>query len=242
MRVYTLLKRGTNHKDFCEDYLITVSINENIKLFGVFDGCSSGIDSHFASSLTGKIIKNEAKKIKGNNNKDISDILKKIIFKSFKKILKLKMKIGLNTNELLSTFIIYIFDKENNIGEIIVSGDGFISIDSKRIIIDKNNNPNYFIYKGVSIKEDFVSVFNTEIEIFKISNPQDITISTDGIFSFTEQNISSEDEKKKDHIDFLTEDTSLLKNTSMLYKKYNILKNKHGLINYDDLGMIRVLR
>ena len=60
MRIHTLLKRGFSHKDFCEDFLLCKALDEKYLLAGVFDGCSSGVDSHFASALFAKIVKNVA--------------------------------------------------------------------------------------------------------------------------------------------------------------------------------------
>ena len=242
MKVYTLLKRGTNHKDFCEDYQIIVPINERFEIFGVFDGCSSGIDSHFASSLTGKIIKSEALKLIINKSGNISKTVKLLFLNSFKEILEIKKRIGLEINELLSTVILYLHDKLSNTGEIIVSGDGLISINNKQIIIDKDNSPNYFIYKGNIKNPDFEKIYISEIETFTVNNAKDITISTDGILSFIKQSIPKNTiDEKIDPIKYLINNISMRNNSSMLKKKYNILKNQCGFINYDDVSMIRII-
>ena len=54
MNAYSVIRKGEDHPVFCEDFM---SINNSGRYFigVVFDGCSSGSDSHFASSLFGKI-------------------------------------------------------------------------------------------------------------------------------------------------------------------------------------------
>ena len=51
-----LVRRGTNHKNFCEDSVYHLEYG-NIVDLAVFDGCSTGIKSHFASELMYKIFR-----------------------------------------------------------------------------------------------------------------------------------------------------------------------------------------
>lgn len=45
----TLIKMGKAHSLHCEDDYIVVE-NDNFLVAAVFDGCSSGVDSHYAST------------------------------------------------------------------------------------------------------------------------------------------------------------------------------------------------
>lgn len=238
MKIHELIKIGYNHKNFCEDYIFTLKLNENKVFAGVFDGCSSGKDSHFASALTAKIIKSEG--IKKYNEKNKTDFLKIILFESLMKIKDFKNSNNLEIDELLSTIILLYIDTEKNSAEIIAIGDGFISINGKAIIIDQRNTPKYAAYylDEISDYKSFEKVFNDISLFLKTTDLHDITISTDGILSFEK---IEETENIIDEKEFLTNDIFLIENKAMLGRKVNILKTKYSRVNQDDLGMIRII-
>ncbi len=62
MKIYKSLTIGEFHTNYCEDFLIEEQIGSNRKLIAVFDGCTMGDESVFASILFGKILRNIAKK------------------------------------------------------------------------------------------------------------------------------------------------------------------------------------
>ena len=242
MQIHKLLKIGTNHKNFCEDFLLEKMIDERYILLGVFDGCSSGVDSHLASSLIAKIIRNEADNL--NNIENISETLRKIISQTALKLRVAKEIYGLQTSELLATIILFLYDIEKKAGEIIVIGDGFVSIDGEQTIIDQNNAPRYLAYEIDKFEDSnyFDLWFNIEVKFFEIYEFQDITISTDGIQSFVPIYPDMElDSENFDVINYLANDDFLITNSAMLGRKCNVLKHKYGLINYDDLGIIRII-
>jgi hypothetical protein len=49
-------------------------------------------------------------------------------------------------------------------------------------------------------------------------------------------------EELPDVLDYLFKDEFLLKNKAMLGRKCNLLERKHGLVNGDDLGIIRLVK
>ena len=56
MTIYTLNKTGQFHKTHTEDHVITLELGNEWIVGAVMDGCSSGRESYFASTLFGKII------------------------------------------------------------------------------------------------------------------------------------------------------------------------------------------
>ena len=56
MIVQTIIRKGFDHVVFCEDFLSTEDSGRYF-IGAVFDGCSGGDDSHFASSLFGKMFR-----------------------------------------------------------------------------------------------------------------------------------------------------------------------------------------
>lgn len=61
MTIYSALQIGAYHTNHCEDYLFVGSIGHDRLLCAVLDGCTMGIDSYFASTLAGKLLRKIAK-------------------------------------------------------------------------------------------------------------------------------------------------------------------------------------
>ncbi len=57
MNIYTTLQRGFDHKLHCQDAFLTHRTKDNLFVGLVTDGCSGGIDSHFAAVLTCKLFR-----------------------------------------------------------------------------------------------------------------------------------------------------------------------------------------
>lgn len=242
MLIHQYLKRGISHENFCEDYVFILEIESKYLIAGVLDGCSGGTESYFASAIFGKAIKNFAKNLKISDFKSSEEVLKHLVYKTITNIKCFAERFFINTDELLSTLIILVLDIAENKGNILCTGDGFVSINGENFNIDQNNIPDYLAYhfKEINNIEEFENWYVTQQNNFYFPELKDITISTDGINSFIKENKNFEFDEDYDVIDFLTNDTSLLNNKSMLGRKVNILKNKYGLTNSDDLGIVRI--
>jgi len=240
MIIHQYLKKGSSHDNFCEDYVFNFEIANKYLVTCVFDGCSSGTESYFASALFGKAIKNYAKILNVDDFKTSEEIIKHLIFRTVVNIKSLAESLFLNTDELLSTLIILVADLQKKTGNILCLGDGFISINGTNYVIEQDNRPDYIAYHFQEFNDNitFENWYNSQLNKFEFTEIKNITISTDGISSFVYESPS---DVEIDVIEFLTKDLDLIRNKSMLGRKVNILKNKHKLINYDDLGIIRIV-
>jgi len=244
MIVHKLIKRGVNHPNYCEDFILHEDIDENYSIYGVFDGCSSGIDSHFASALIAKGIRNEVKNI-DFNNKSIDRIMELLIFNTSISLQKFKKQFNISYNELLSTIVLFLYHRKKDKGKIIAIGDGFLSINGKQIDIDQKNQPDYIGYHIDKIidKVSFSVWYDIFVKKYDVEELKDVTISTDGVFSFFKQGeVAKDADKEIKPTDYLTKNTDLLGNKAMLGRKTNILKKVYALHNYDDLGIIRIAK
>jgi hypothetical protein len=244
MIVHQYIKRGKNHPDYCEDFLIS-SEKDNYLLWGVFDGCSSGTDSHFASALIGKIIKAEFQRMEIKPKDKIEKNLKNLLFNSLMSLKKLKETLLLDEyNDLLSTIILFLYDVAKDHGIIIVSGDGFVSINGTQTIIDQNNTPRYPAYYLDELYDwgSFNKWYESYNKIFEFSELLDVSISTDGILSFTGQKQTEHRGKAIDAVDYLLKDDFLITNKAMIGRKVNMLNKKYAMQNFDDLGIIRIVK
>ena len=244
MIVHKLIKRGFNHPEYCEDFILHEDIDEKYSIYGVFDGCSSGIDSHFASALIAKVIRNEVKNI-DFENKSVDKIMELLIFNTSISLQKIKKQLAISYNELLSTIVLFLYNRKKDKGKIIAIGDGFLSINGKQIDINQNNQPDYIAYHidKITDKISFSIWYDMFVKKYDVEKLKDVTISTDGIFSFFKHGKTNKNvEEEIKPADYLTKNVEMLGNKAMLGRKSNILKKLHFLHNYDDLGIIRIVK
>ena len=57
MTFYELSNIGEFHVNHNEDYLVIENIGQHRTMIAIMDGCSSGNDSHFASTLIGRVLR-----------------------------------------------------------------------------------------------------------------------------------------------------------------------------------------
>ncbi len=247
MKYYSLLKRGNSHADYCEDNLFVHSWNDEFVLAAVFDGCSSGEDSYFASALLAKITKKVCLSYT-LSSQNIDIVLQEILFLIVENYHKQANTLALSTNELLSTILISITDINTKQSEIICIGDGFFAVNGQAIEIDQQNKPNYLAYNlsDIAVLEKFNQWYTDFPQKYSFYNVNDLSIATDGILSFVihsndQKLIMAEEKNKITSIEFLIKDTKLNALKIMQYRKYNMIKRLYGLINYDDLAMIRII-
>lgn len=248
--VQDLLKRGSDHHNFCQDALARVN-TERFFYMAVFDGCSDGRDSHFASALFGKVFVDVINTLIVSLDETSNSLEKKskfIIFQIARKLNETRHVLHLNTNEMLSTIVMAIVDKELKESLICVFGDGFFSVNGKHTVVkntrflnqsEGENKPDYIAYDLHKIQKysDFEIWFDSKSEIHKFENVDDISIASDGISTFRS---SERDSDINEVYDYLSVDDKFLTNTIMLYKKYNLLQSTFKLINTDDISMIRL--
>ena len=238
MEVRTLLKRGTDHLVNCEDDLFT--FNDGTTYIGaVFDGCSTGIKSHFASTLYEKILKKYL--LKKDRLFTLDEIPLRvtgqiIVDEVYSQLNLISSVLKLDPLEILSTMILVIV--RDNQAHVIVSGDGCIYLNDgvsaeETKIESPENAPDYLAYHLKDLQEAHASLKEYSFEVGKT-----ISICSDGIYSFTDKN-------KKDVsnivIPCLLYDESLLKSEAMLSRKYNLLL-KEGYSNYDDISIVRFIK
>ena len=234
MEVRTLVKKGSDHSVYCEDSVFfQVRDSENISIGAIFDGCSTGLQSHFASSLLAKVVKYS---INSRIEKEysIQFIMHLIIVDLFYKIKQIKAQLTLLDLELVSTFIIAIV-KDDNV-YIASSGDGVIKVDDNLIILESPENaPDYMAYHLDGDFEDFI---NKHINFYDFKFTKDVSICSDGITSFRS---SIKEDVTSEAVDTFLNDRSLMNSDAMLARKYNIFKKK-GYDNFDDVAIVRFIK
>jgi hypothetical protein len=230
MEVRTLIKRGADHLVYCEDDLFT--FNDGTTYVGaVFDGCSSGIKSHFASTLYSKLVK-KALTPSLLKQDSISHINYSLFFHLAIELKEIKQKLMLDELELLSTAIIAVIREDK--ASVIVSGDGVIIHEGKPIIIESEGNaPDYLAYHFDNLAKagESFKFYDFDLE------DKGLSICTDGMMSFRNPDPFAHMPRVSD---FLLRDESLKTSEAMLGRKYNMLA-KEGYTNYDDVSIVRFM-
>lgn len=245
MNIFSVLKLGEFHTNFCEDFTFHQSIHKNWLIAAVMDGCSSGQDSHFSATLFAKILKKICKEIPYWELQDASlnlDIVqhqylgKCILEQFFKTIKDSKNNLALEVQELVSTCILLVYNIPNKSAWINCSGDGLLTVNHDAIAINQNDKPNYLAYHLNSAFQDW---FEEQTSSYYFEQAADVSISTDGIFSFARN--TTEEVANMQPLEYLLFDTSFQEQANMLSKKCIYLEKEYQLKPNDDVGIIRII-
>lgn len=237
--IRTVIRRGSEHKQNCEDAFFHIE-NEGYVFAGVFDGCSTGHNSYFASELLAKIM--SATTSSNYHDENTENIANLILHETFEKLKTIRNELNLQTNELLSTIVFLI-----NFGSkytIVMVGDGAYMIDGHLTKIrSEGNAPDYLAYH---LDEDFNKIWKS-FHIISGETEGDIAIMTDGYDSFrkTENGMNRDlsSEEYENVLDTLLLEKKLIKSQAMLSRLLNILENEMpGLFHFDDLTIIRFIK
>ena len=182
-----------------------VKLSIKLCTIAVMDGCSMGKESHFASTLIAKLLRKIGKEISfrdfaESRKKETNEYLNEIFQKLFEDLKQLKNKLHLEKEEILSTLILGIFDKQQKEIELITVGDGLICYNGELIEYEQDDKPDYL---GYHLGEDFRNWLGNQTQKLSLKNVEDLSISTDGIFTF--KNFDG-----KDYAEITEEELSLI--------------------------------
>jgi len=220
-----LNKIATQDHNSCEDSFLLIE-NDGFIVSAVFDGCSTGKDSVFASHLFVKIMR---KYFLSYNYGNFSDFdLKQYVLVQFKRRLKLLASLlELKENELWATIVITLYNKETKQLKLLVVGDGCYKTnwDEELQIVDQNDKLDY-IASHLAEKDTEIIHFYKEFR-----DVTEFLISSDGIKSY------SLPQHKTSNLEPVSLLLSPNGSANHLVRKYNML-HKQGWLNKDDITII----
>ncbi len=243
MKIYSTLQIGSFHLNHCEDHQITGTIGKNKLLVAVMDGCTMGEESVFASILLGKILKSIARKhdyldFKTPQQPGLKRLLKEILNEVFAELKRIKNQLGLNTNELLTTLILGVVDQTSCEAELVVIGDGLICADGAYSEFEQGDKPDYLAYH---LNEQFEEWYDRHSQFLSIKQFQDLSICTDGIYTFN--SLGNSIKRSETAIKaFLLEDRTETTNQHFLDAKMLTLKDEWGHVPGDDIAIVRIIQ
>ncbi len=242
MQIYSVLQKGESHPIFCEDFLYYEHLDQNRVVAAVMDGCSSGKDSHFPSTLMGKVLQKIVQSLPNlpqsdpENDSDLLSVpgIGKHFAKSlFDDLARIYSYLLLDYTEFLSTIILLVYDQKTKDAWVLTSGDGYVSFNDEITYLDQQNRPDYLTYH---LHTGFEEWFEHNVRIFHENKIERIAISTDGIGSFF--NYSRMSKKNRDPVRELL--TSKIQGPDTLQHLIKSYKVDEGLLPYDDISIIRV--
>ncbi len=206
------------------------------------DGCSTGKEAVFSSILLGKILRSIAKKTgyKFFVEKEVTApkiTLENVLKELFEELKIIRNKLDLEFNELLSTLILGIVNPNNAKAEIIVVGDGLVCVDGKEYHFEQEDKPDYL---GYHLNEDFNFWFEQQKQRVSIEMFHDLSISTDGIYSFKNLKNKENEKEESEIIQTLLKDIPEASATNFLDRKL-IELSKENQIPTDDLAILRLV-
>lgn len=244
MKIYSVLQIGQFHTNYCEDFLVTEPIGTNQRLIAVLDGCTMGTESAFASMLFGKVLRSIAKQLYyqdfiESSSRKLDQTLKDVFKKLFEEARSIKNQLSLDTNELLSTIILGIIDESTSQGEFLTIGDGLIHYDGQFVEYEQENKPDYL---GYHLGEDFELWFDRQQQMLSVPNFKDLSICTDGIFTF--QNLTAKANQMPEHkiLKFMLQDKEFSAHDNFLERKTRFLDQEKQHVVTDDLAVVRVIK
>ncbi len=230
-------RKGKLHPERNEDNYYYLKEKNRI-VGGIFDGCSTGQDSYFASKLFANVLRETLNK---NLEKLSTNTFPDVVHLYIKELVKAKQVIGLNQEETLTTALLFYYDIFSEELFVKFFGDGVVFLNTSQLETfnnDEQNQPDYLGYSLTKLikKNEFNRYWQEKQEVKKVT--RDFTLSSDGIFSFRK---TTNEIPEFNIEDFIARDNFLATNPAALKRKLNII-NKKGYEHYDDFTALRVIK
>lgn len=224
--IAVLNQRGGNHNS-CED---SVWVEESDKFIvgGVFDGCSTGVKSHWASQTISYAFKKEASDFKHGIYSNLNDFF---MFNVAYHIESVCSALSLNPKtSVLSTCLMFLYDKHSKTLEIRCFGDGVYYVNDIEYTVDQGNIPDYLGYV-LNEPKGLLSEFLLKYPSIIYDDVDRFIICSDGIQSIAENQYESKTVNWEELL------LSPPKSENYLKRMWNILKNKKFTLG-DDLTIV----
>jgi len=243
MPIYELTQIGAFHENHCEDYVLSGPLSDHRFLLAVLDGCSMGEESFFASALMGKILRRIAKDLyylspyRSTAHPVMHEQLRFILQQLFAELKFLQNRLYLTSSQLLTTLLIAVVDDEHHEAEVGIFGDGLVVADGQTWEFEQDNRPDYLAYH---LSSGFDAWWVKQKQRLTLSELKDLSLSTDGIFSF--RNFEAHaylDPSVAIRELLMVVDNS--ENERTLVKQLKQLQDREKVLPGDDLGIVRAI-
>lgn len=234
---------GAFHTHHCEDFLVSFPISSKEQVIAVMDGCSMGKESVFASMLIGKTLRHIGKNWyyldwHKADNRSISEKIEALFRELLTSLKTTQNQLGLETQELLATLMLAVVNLEEHCAETICVGDGLLCVDGTFTDYDQKDKPDYL---GYHLHEDFDTWWSGQDQKCSISHFKDLSLCTDGIFSFKNLANTQETKNAEEFAQHLLVDKYCSEQENFLNRKLIKIERSWSHVPTDDLGIVRIL-
>ncbi|WP_038030652.1 protein phosphatase 2C domain-containing protein [Thermonema rossianum] len=238
MKIYKFIQKGSEHPNYCEDFLLDLPLGRSFYFGAVIDGCSSGYDSQFSAALYGKLLRKVVKTIPFGQaeHRQTEQYVREVMTQFVKELKSIQKRLQLEINELLATFVLMFYSEELHEAFLLVSGNGVLCIDGEITEIEAQSEMDYLAYH--LSRFSFDKWYDRHTYRFKIDKPQDITISTNGIETISSPQLGFESDAF-DIIHYLFIDNTYDYMPTMLQRKFAQLADEYHCVPTDDITIIR---
>ncbi|GAB5527889.1 MAG: protein phosphatase 2C domain-containing protein [Roseivirga sp.] len=243
IKTHTTLNIGHFHTNYCEDFWVTAPITSSQQLIAVLDGCTMGTESAFAAMLFGKTLRSIARELYYEDFLNpsgtlLSGKLREIFRGLFSRLKSIRNQLSLDTHELLTTIVLGVLDQKSRVAEFLTIGDGLICHDGNIVNYEQDDRPDYL---GYHLSKDFDSWFDAQTQKLTIKSFNDLSICTDGIFSFRNFKQPAKQKSEAEIIDFLLINDQLSEHNNCLERKMRIVQQEWQHEVTDDLAIVRIV-
>jgi hypothetical protein len=217
--IATLNVRGGTHNS-CEDSIYWQEVDDFI-YGGVFDGCSSGYKSHWASQTLAYLF------AKGFQD-PTTNLRASEVYNSLK---MLAIMLGITEMSMLSTCILFSYNQLTKELKVRAFGDGYYYVNDIEYEIEQNNQPDYLAYV---MRDDALPVFLKMYTTKTYQNVNKFQICSDGIRSIDRPQLIDSQPKCSNPLSLLLHPPT---GENYLQRQWNILKRDSWTIA-DDLSII----
>ena len=232
---------GYVHTNHCEDSIYVEESSNDKIVCGVFDGCSSGEESHLASGLLSRLFKKAVADVEFSEfaeriSSTTTEFGYKVLRILFEDVKEVNRKLRLEYNELLSTMLVGVYSKSKKnlfVGRV---GDGLISVNKNIFEFYEDHKSDYIGYHLNMETDEF---YMKKVKKLEFDNVSSFSLSTDGIYSFRE--LIEDGEPKlfsNEIIDYILHDQEYRYSKNWIMNKIENLEKRYELINIDDIGIV----
>lgn len=216
----SLNQRSDTHNS-CED-TVWVEEEDGVIFGGIFDGCSTGKNSHWASQTLAYLFRRRYTKGWMLTNSMLGLVLSDMA--------TIARSAGLIEDHFLSTAVLFEYDKKIKELNLRIFGDGVYFINDVEYIVDQGNTPDYLGYRLFSSTQERLDYFS-KYPIITYADVNRFIICSDGIQAIHENQFEPSDLDPR--VLLLNYPSS----ENYLQRMWNILKRKRFSLS-DDLSIV----
>lgn len=209
----------------CEDSYFAVE-NPDFIYGGVFDGCSTGKNSHWASQTLAYAYEDACRLHSFKNI--LSDTVTLSVLRRLESIAVADL--GIDHMHFLATAVLFLFDKERSVLYTRTFGDGVIIVNGHQYVEDQDNQPDYLAYYMNQVPTRRLDMLK-KVPKKEWQGVYSFQICSDGIHAIKENQFQSSD---KDPITLLKASPT---SANYLQRMWNIL-HRDKFQAGDDLTII----